>query len=187
MSEKEARIGMTENWGSVHGIIRPETLKREGEGATALIVGVDGVETRIKGYGEDLAALFETAAQRGEQVILRGHILSSGPGETEHLQVLIAGPAVFRGVISDITRSAEGQAPHVSFWLMNEAHDRDGNMFTYLTGVHVHGAEAEALTGLRDGDRVSVEVRDGPNGHIATSPVTILSEPEPASEETPGM
>jgi|AntRauMFilla1563_2_1112583.scaffolds.fasta_scaffold83658_1 hypothetical protein len=187
MSEKEARIGMTENWGSVHGIIRPETLKREGEGATALVVGVDGVETRIKGYGEDLADLFETAAQRGEPVILRGHILGSGPGESEHLQVLIAGPAVFRGVISDITRSAEGKTPHVSFWLMNEAHDGDGNMFTYLTGVNVHGAEAEVLTDLQDGDQVIVEVRDGPYGHIATSPVTVIPRAEPASEDEPGI
>jgi hypothetical protein len=187
MSERESRIGMTGNWGSVHGIIPPHTLLRDEDGVSALVIGSDGVETRVKGYGAELSALIETSAERGEPVILRGHLLGSEQDGSRHLKVLIEGPAVLKGVISEIKRTEEGQTPHVAFWLMNEAQDGEGTLFPYLTGVNVHGTEAEQLSGLSEGDRVSVEVRDGPHGHIATSAVIVLSEPEPDSEDDPGI
>jgi hypothetical protein len=187
MSEKYDVGGMTENWGSVHGIVLRGSLERDADGLSAIVSGQDGSEVRVRGYGPKTASLIETAADRGDPVILRGHIMGSEQDGSSHLCVLIEGPAVFRGVISDIIRSAQGQPPHVTFWLMNEAHDGDGNMFTYLTGVIVNGVEAEALTDLRDGDRVSVEVRDGPYGHIATSPVTVIPRAEPASEDEPSI
>jgi hypothetical protein len=187
MSEKENRVGFTQDWGSVHGIVQRQSLARDPEGVSAIVMDQDGNEVQIRGYGATAAALVEAAAQRDVPVVFRGNTLGSDADGSRHLSVLIEGSAQFKGVISDINRSREGEPPHVSFWLMNEATDPEGSPFQYLTGVHVYGADAETLFGLQAGDWVSVETRDGPDGHIAISPVTVLPTSEPAGENDPGM
>jgi hypothetical protein len=187
MSEKEKRAGFTEDWGSVYGIVQRQSIARDPEGVSAIVIDQDGNEIQIRGYGAKAADLVEAAAERAVPVVLRGNILGSDVDGSRHLSVLIEGPAQFKGVISDVDRSHEGGPPHVSFWIMNEMINRDGKPFQYLTGVHVYGADAETLFGLQDGDRVSVETRDGPDGHIAISPVTVLPASEPGGENDLGM
>ena len=186
MTENDKGRGQKEVWGSVQGVVRKDSLERDEKGLAATVVGQNGAELRIKGYGETFAAMIEAAAERGGPVIFRGHVLGSKANGSVHLSVRIEGPAELNGVVSNIRRSGEGKQPYLGFWLMNEITARDGRAYRIGTGVNVYGAEADALSGLRDGDRVSLQGRDGKDGYIATSPVTVTPR-DPEATEEPGM
>lgn len=184
MTKREKEDRSRPVWGSVEGIIRKDSLSRDEKGLSALIIEATGTELRIKGYGDRFSDLIAAAAERGDPVIFRGHLLESSAKGNVHLSVLIEGPADLNGPVSRIRRSGEGKEPYIGFWLMNEVISREGRTYRIGTAVNVFGEEASALSGLKDGDRVSLQGRDGKTGYIATSPVTILpSDPD----EEPGM
>lgn len=189
MTDKTTDKKRDEIWGSVQGVVRKDSLVRDDKGVSALVVGETGAELRVKGYGDKFAALLEAAAERGEPVIFRGHVLGSKANSNVHLAIKMEGPADLQGTISNIRRSGEGKQPYVGFWLMNEITARDGKEYRIGTGVHVYGADAEPLSGLKDGDRVSLQGRDTKDGYTATSGVTVTagSPPEPDQEDGPGM
>ena len=184
MTGNEKGMGGKEVWGSVQGVIRKESLERDETGLAATLVGPDGAELRIRGDGDRSSDLIAAAAERGEPVILRGHLLAPDARGGAHLSVLLEGPAELVGAVSQIRRSGEGRETHIGFWLMNEVTSREGVTYRIGTGVNVYGEEAAALSGLKAGDRVSLQGRDGGSGYIATSPVTILP---PAPSEGPEL
>jgi hypothetical protein len=183
MSGNRKGAGGKEVWGSVQGVIRKDSLARDATGLAGTVIGEDGAEVRIKGYGGAAADLIAAAADRGDPVILRGHLLGPEGGGEAHLSVLLEGPAELNGPVSRIRRSGEGEEPYVGFWLVSEMTARDGRVYRIGTGVNVYGADAAALSGLKEGDRVRLQGRDGQNGYIATSPVTLLpSDPSEGPE-----
>lgn len=105
---------------------------------------------------------------------------------SDHLSVRLEEPAELRGIVSRLIRSGEGESLRLGFLLRNELTPDDGGSYTIGAGVNVYGAAAAALSDLKDGDRVSLQGRDGPEGYIAISPVKVIpADPEPTDE--PGM
>lgn len=179
MSKRGKEVPHRQIWGSVEGIVQSGSLSRDKSGLSALVRSETGAELRIKGYGDRFSDMISAAAERGESVIFRGHMLGSIDQDNVHLSVLLEGPAELNGPVSRIRRSGEGKEPYVGFWLMNEVTSREGRTYRIGTAVNVYGEAASALSGLREGDRVCLLGRDGENGYIATSPVTILPDEGP--------
>ena len=171
-------------WGSVEGIVQKGSLIRDEKGLSAVVRAESGADLQIKGYGAKFSKMIEAAAERGEPVIFRGHVLGSKANDSVHLSVKIEGPAQLTGVISNIRRSAEGKQPFTGFWLINEVTSKIGETHLIPTAVNVYGPEAESLSGMKNGDRVSLEGRNGKDGYIATSPVNVTPglDQEPPDE-----
>jgi len=174
VTERKTGSIRKELWGSVEGVIEKGSLVRDEEGASAVLVDEDGVRVRVKGYGDAFSGLVETAADAGGNVIFQGHIRPRGEGDPVRLAVRIMGPVELTGKVSDIRRSAEGAEARIGFWMMREIASSEGEVHLFGTGVNVSGPDADALSGLREGDRVRLEARHGEEGFIATSPVSVL-------------
>jgi hypothetical protein len=172
-------------WGSVQGTIKAGSLVKDEKGVAAIVVGDNGAELKIKGYGDKFAGVVEAAAAKGEPVIFQGHVLGSNKNGNVHLSVKIEGPSELKGTISNIKRQGEGKQPYVNFFLMREITSREGKEFKIGTPVSVYGAAAEALADLNAGDRVELQGRETKDGYQATSAVTVTpkAEPAPAPEE----
>lgn len=179
MPDRNDETPRKEVWGSAQGVIKKGSLVRDAEGISAIIIGEHEDELRITGSEDRFSAIIEAAAERGEPVILQGHLLGSRANGTAHLAVRIGGPIELTGVISDVRRSREGGPPHVGFWLMREISSAEGKTHFIGTGVNVYGDDAMSLLGLREGDRVAVQARHGTDGFIATSPVGVLAADGP--------
>lgn len=161
-------------WISVEGVVRRDSVVRDADGVTAVLVMQDEQEARIRGEGDGFAALIEAAADKGKTVMFHGHRLGAAwaaPG----VSVRLEGPIVLTGVISQIRRAGPGKPPHVGFWMIREIPVCGGTSMRIGTGVHIMGAEAVALPDLREGDRVTLQAKHGEHGFVATSPLKILS------------
>jgi hypothetical protein len=186
MSEITAECDQDEVWGSVRGLVRAGSLIRDEKGLIAVVEGDDGVDVTVRGEDVTSAALIEAAAAEGGPCVLRGHLVWSGPDQTAQLSVRILGPANLNGIVRDIRRhSASGSV--LSLMIDNEITRQDGVLFRARCGVTVTGADAITLSALCEGDRVTLEARDGPEGYIPISPVLISRACEPADGEGPGL
>jgi hypothetical protein len=165
-------------WGSVMGPVLPGSLSRSDGGLTAKVIDGEGAEQVLRVTEDRLFRVIEEAAERGGPVTFQGHRHGSVADGTAYLEVRIVGPLELTGVVSDIIRSDEGGRPHVAFWMLRELPSSEGVTHRIGTGVTVFDADADALSGLREGDRVSLLARHGEDGLIATSPVSVLSAGE---------
>ena len=165
-------------WASVEGVIVPGSVLTGSDGVSALIRAADGSETRVLAYGAPQVAMITEASGTDRPVILQG-VLTGSEGEGgRHLLVRVLGPLTLTGEVTETDRSGEGAEPRVSFWMRREVSSDQEGIRLVGTGVNVHGPDAEAIAGLRVGDRVTLQARHGPDGFIATSPVTLLPDPD---------
>ena len=166
-------------WGSAQGEILPGSLRRDETGVSATVRDPGGAELLIRAEGDRLVRLVEEAAERGGPEIFQGHQIGDPLTGGAELLVRIVGPLELVGAGGEIIRSPEGGRPHVAFWMLRETRSSEGVTYPIGTGVNVYDEEADALSGLREGDRVRLQARHGPDGFIATSPVTVLRPPPP--------
>lgn len=188
MADTEGKKKRDDIWGSVEGVVQKDSLVKDDKGVAAVVLGNNGASLKIKGYGEKFSAMVEAAADSGQPVIFRGHILGSGKNNSVHLSIKTEGPAELKGEISHVRRSGEGKQPYVNFFLLNEVTSKDGKEWKIGTGVSVYGDEAVKLDALKDGDRVSLQGRETKDGYRATSGVAVIPAPAPEVEdEVPSM
>lgn len=186
MSEVDRTENQTEVWDSVQGVIRNGSILLDEGRISAIVVSGDGSEHLVEASGEKYTPLILKAYETGDPVIFRGVLVGAGADPERRLSVRLKGPALLSGVVSEIRRSREGEEPRVGLFLLNEMTASNGAVHVFQTGVNVFGADAEALSGLREGDRVRLEARDAPGGYVAISPVTVFPA-EPDGPEDPGM
>lgn len=186
MSETDLTEHGDEVWGSVQGVIRDGSLTTQEGRIAAIVIGDDGSEHLVEASGDKYAPLLLQAYETGGPVIFRGVLVGPGADPEQRLSVRLKGPAQLNGIVSEIRRSREGEAPRVGIFLLNEMISSTGAVHVFPTGVNVYGADAEALSGLKEGDRVSLEGREAPGGYVAISPVSVFPT-EPDGPEEPGM
>lgn len=179
MSHEDGEAEKRDVWGSVEGLIKEGSLMRDEKGLSVIVIGDNQAEFLVRGDGDRFSGMIETATEAGAPVIFQGHLLGSPEEGSAHLDLRIAGPIELTGPVSEIIRSGEAGPPYVGFWMLREIPSTEGVTHRIGTGVNVYGADADALSGLREGDRVRLQARHGPDGFVATSPVTVLAEDEP--------
>lgn len=161
-------------WASVRGNLIPGSLKRDGEQVSALILEEDGSETRVIGRDEPYSEMLIQADKQKVDIIFQGLILERGPGH-KTLEVRILGPVTLTGKISEMSYFG-GEEERISFMMTREIASPSGELILIPTGVNLFGPDAAALSGLRAGDRVSLQARHGEDGFLAVSPVTVLDD-----------
>lgn len=162
-------------WTSVKGVIVTGSFMRDGDGLSVLVATEEGAKTRVRGRFDLYSALISEAVESDGEVIFQGVITEAHP-DGACLDVRILGPVTLTGKVSELTFSREGDAPRVSFWMTREVMMPTGEIGLIPTGVNVFGPDASALSGLRAGDRVSLQARHGEDGFLAVSPVTVLDQ-----------
>jgi hypothetical protein len=175
MDDDEANLPGKTTWASVQGIIITGSVMRDADGISALVLSEDGTKTKVRGQGDLYSALVSEAAARGGNVIFQGHLEGDGPG-LPSLNVRIVGPIELIGQVSELSFSRGEETPRMSFRMTREITLPTGEVVRVPTGVNVYGPDADALSGLRAGDRVSLQARHGEDGFLAVTPVTVLDD-----------
>lgn len=162
-------------WASVQGAVAPGSFQKRRDEVSVLVVQDDGSEVRVRARDEPYVSMVNEALDRSGHIIFQGHRLQEGDGLWS-LDLRLLGPVTLTGQVSDLVFSREEETPRISFWMNREIKSPNRRVTLVPTGVNVLGPDASALSGLRAGDRVSLQARHGEDGFLAVSPVTVLGQ-----------
>lgn len=146
---------------SAFGEVVPGSVKETNDYLEVELQEGPGYTKRVRASFDASRKDLRDAIEKGGKILARGVLLGSNRNNNVYIGVnSINEPLTAVGQVHHVKHSGAGKQPFVGGYLVQEIQKPDGTSFTKGKPFSAFGEAAQALAGLKNGDRITAEARE---------------------------